>query len=130
MNTRLNHIQNWNELAEQTKWSVSALAEKCDASVRTLERHFHEKFGKCPRGWIGELQQQRALEHLRGGLNVNETASKMGYGHTSSFCRKFPGLREKAMKTAESSAAQANMSQTPNSFHLQAGSRCSNLRSL
>jgi len=132
MNTRLNQIQNWSQLAEQAGWSVSALAKNCGVSVRALERHFLATFGKCPRCWIGEVQQQRALEHISHGSNVNETATKLGYRHTSSFCHKFPGLREKATQTAQSQLAQANMSQTPNylsqtpnSFPLQAAFRYS-----
>jgi len=114
MNTRLNLIQNWPERAEHSQWSAALMAQNCGVSLRTLERHFLEKFGKCPRCWIGQMQQQRALEHLSGGFNVNETAAKLGYGHTSSFCHKFPRLREKAMQTVESQLAQSNMSQTPN----------------
>jgi AraC-like DNA-binding protein len=114
MNARLKQIQNWRELAEQAEWSAALLAKKCGVSLRTLERHFLEKFGKCPRCWIGEMQQQRALEHLRSGFNVNETANKVGYGHTSSFCRKFPGLREKANQMAQLQLDQANLSQTAN----------------
>jgi AraC-like DNA-binding protein len=130
MNTRLNQIQNWSELAEQARWSLSALAKRVGVSLRTLERYVLGRFGKCPRAWIAEVKEKRVIELFRDGCNVNETATKLGYAHTSSFCHKFRGLREKAMKTPESQSAQANMSQTPNSFPLHVGSRCSNLQAL
>ena len=114
MNSKLNLINNWPELAEQSGWSVSAMAKKCGVSLHTLERHFLETFGKCPRWLIGEMKRQRALELLSGGFNVNETAAKLGYAHASTFCNKFPGLREKAMKTPQSQFAQVNLAKSPN----------------
>jgi AraC-like DNA-binding protein len=116
MNSRLDDIQNWPELAEQTKWSVSALANKCGVSVRTLEIHFLAMFGKCPRTWMAEERKGRAISFFRDGCNVNETATKLGYAHASTFCHKFPGLREKAMKRRQSQLAQADFAQTPKKY--------------
>jgi DNA-directed RNA polymerase subunit RPC12/RpoP len=50
-NPNLNHIQNWLELAQRSKWSAAALAKHCDISRDTLRRHFLQHFGKkvpCP----------------------------------------------------------------------------------
>ena len=122
MNRRLNHIQNWPERAEQSDWSVSALAKKCGVSVRSLEIHFIAKFGKCPRTWMADQRQRMALELLRDGCNVNETSTKLGYAHASSFCRKFPSLRGKAAQAVQSRLAQANSAQTANPFSQTANS--------
>ena len=35
------------------------------------------KLGKCPRAWITELKGKRAIELLRNGSNVNETADRL-----------------------------------------------------
>jgi len=122
MNTRLNQIQNWTERAEQAGWSVSAMARKCGVSVRTLETHFLKKFAKCPRTWMAEQRQRMAIELLQDGCNVNETATELGYAQASSFCRKFPGSRKKAVQMAQSHPAQANIAQTANSFSQSANS--------
>jgi transcriptional regulator GlxA family with amidase domain len=60
MNTKLNHIQNWQELAQKVNWSVSALAKKCNISVRTLQRHSFKKTGKIPKTWLAEQRHSRA----------------------------------------------------------------------
>jgi transcriptional regulator GlxA family with amidase domain len=91
MNTklRLKHIQNWPELAREAKWSVSALAKKCGVSVRTLERFYLKEIGKCPKAWLSEQRQRRAIELLRGGSSVKETAAYLGYKHATHFSREF-----------------------------------------
>lgn len=43
------------------------------------------KLGKCPRAWITELKGKRAIELLRNGSNVNETADRLGYQHARNF---------------------------------------------
>jgi AraC-like DNA-binding protein len=122
MNSRLNQIQNWPERAEQAKWSVSALAKNCGVSVRTLEIHFLALFGKCPRTWITEQRRRISIQLLQDGCNVNETATKVGFAHASSFCRKFPGLRVKTTEKTQSQLPQGNISQTANSFSQKANS--------
>ena len=89
MNGRLQWIKQWEELARQANWSAAALAEKCDVSLRTLERYFTEKTGKCPQAWLCELRQQQAIELLRRGCKVKETAEFLGYKHATHFSREF-----------------------------------------
>ena len=59
MNSKLNHIQNWPELAEQARWSAALLAKKCGVSLRTFERFLLAKYGKCPRVWFAELEEKQ-----------------------------------------------------------------------
>jgi AraC-like DNA-binding protein len=92
MNTRLNQIQNWSALTEQVGWSAALLAKKCGVSLRTLERHFLEKFGKCPRFWIAEQRRSKAIELRRDGWAIKEIAGTLGYEHASNFSRKFPDI--------------------------------------
>lgn len=89
MNTRLHQIQNWPELAQQAKWSATALAKKCDVSLRTLERHFLTQMGKTPKAWLAEQRQFRAVELLLDNSSVKETAIYLGYKHATNFTRKF-----------------------------------------
>jgi transcriptional regulator GlxA family with amidase domain len=89
MNTRLSHIQNWTELAQQAKWSASALAKKCGITVRTLERYFLRQMNKSPKAWLAEQRQRRAVELLRDGSSVKETATCLGYKQPTNFTRKY-----------------------------------------
>ena len=89
MNSRLHQIQNWTELARQANWSATLLAKKCNVSVRTLERFFHEKMGKSPQVWLAEQRQREALELLRVSSSVKETAITLGYKHPTHFSRDF-----------------------------------------
>ena len=52
MNSKLNYIENWPELAQEAKWCAATLAKKCGVSERTLERHFLKHFGESPRIWL------------------------------------------------------------------------------
>jgi transcriptional regulator GlxA family with amidase domain len=89
MITKLNHIQNWLELAKQAKWSASALAKKCDVSVSTLHRHFLKQMGKPPKAWLAEQRQRNAHELLCDGSSIKETAFRLGYKQSTNFTRNY-----------------------------------------
>jgi transcriptional regulator GlxA family with amidase domain len=89
MNSKLNHIQSWSELARQANWSVSALAKKCGVSARTLERYFLKDMGKCPKAWLSEQRQLLASKLLLDGSSVKETAACLGYKNQHHFSRDF-----------------------------------------
>ena len=73
----------------ETKWSTSALAKRCGVSVRTLERHFLKEMNKSPKAWILEQRLLEAVELLRDGRSVKETAEYLGYKHATHFSREF-----------------------------------------
>jgi AraC-like DNA-binding protein len=89
VNTQLNHVQDWPSLARQAKWSVAELAKICKVSIRTLERHFEKNMGSLPKTWLREQRQKLAIELLREGASVKETASHLGYRHPQHFSREF-----------------------------------------
>jgi len=90
MNTpRLYRIQNWPQLAHEAKYSVNGLAENCSVSVRTLEVFFLTVRRESPRCWLKRLRMERAVELLREGSNVNETAECLGHRDRSHFSREF-----------------------------------------
>jgi len=88
-NPRLSHIQDWPQLAHEAGYSVSGLAKSCSVSVRSLERLCLTTFGDTPRRWLNALRMQRAIELLRHGSNVNQTADRLGYHDRSHFSREF-----------------------------------------
>jgi AraC-like DNA-binding protein len=89
MNTKLNYIQHWPELAKQGNWSASKLAKLCGVSVRTLERFFLTEIGKRPKAWLSKQRQQQAIELLRDGFTIKETAGYLGYKNQHHFSREF-----------------------------------------
>jgi AraC-like DNA-binding protein len=89
LNCRISHIQNWPELAQQAKWSASALAKQCGISLRTLERFFLTKMDKRPKVWLSEERQRLAVELLQRGYTVKETAGFLNYRHPSHFTNGF-----------------------------------------
>jgi len=89
MNTKLNHVNDWVQLAQKSNWSVTALAKLCRVSVRTLERHFVQTSNLKPKAWMAEMRQKQALELLRDGSSVKETAAWLGYSHNTHFSREF-----------------------------------------
>jgi AraC-like DNA-binding protein len=89
MNYKLNNEQDWRELARQANWSVSKLAACCGVSERTLRRYFLETLGHAPKAWLSAQRQKQAVELLRDGTSVKETAAQLGYQHTGTFSREF-----------------------------------------
>jgi AraC-like DNA-binding protein len=89
MNTKLNQIKNWVELAREAKWSAALLAKRCNVSVRTLERFFLKRKGKAPKAWLAEQRQQLAVELLHDGSSVKETAGCLHYKHPSHLTNEF-----------------------------------------
>jgi AraC-like DNA-binding protein len=89
LNSPLQRIQSWPQLARQASYSVSALAKACGVSVRTLERFFLPAFGETPRRWLKRLRMQRAVELLCGGSNISETADRLGYKYPTHFSAEF-----------------------------------------
>lgn len=85
----LNRIQDWPQLAREAGYSVKTLAENCGVSVRGLERVFLAAEGEPPCRCLKHLRMQRALELLRDGCNVNQTADRLGYRDRSHFSREF-----------------------------------------
>jgi AraC-like DNA-binding protein len=89
MNTRLNKIQNWPELARQAGYSPIKLAKNCGVSLRTLQRFAIQKTGKSPKEWLAERRQLDAVEELKKCSCLKEAASNLGYKHTHHFSRDF-----------------------------------------
>ncbi|HWY29504.1 MAG TPA: helix-turn-helix transcriptional regulator [Candidatus Acidoferrum sp.] len=89
MNTKLNCVENWPELAKQANWTVGKLAKQCKVSPRTLERFFLKNMVKSPKTWLLEQRQQQAGNLLHNGYSVKELASILGYKYPSHFSLEF-----------------------------------------
>jgi len=92
MKSHLDKVEDWAFLARQAKWSVSMLARMCNVSSRTLERHFLEARGECPRAWLSRQKRRVVVEMIKQGLSTKEIAARLGVSHPSSLSRNFKRL--------------------------------------
>jgi transcriptional regulator GlxA family with amidase domain len=89
MNSRLDRITNWTELAQGASYKPASMAALAPASLRQLERYFLKKFDKTPRDWARELQCEKARELIKLGYSNKATASALGFTNEAEFCRIF-----------------------------------------
>jgi len=91
MAKRLQQIQNWPERAQAAKWRATALAEHCEVSLRTLERHFLKKMGESPKQWLLKQRHQKAKEDLKERADLKAAAGNVGYDFDNlhNFSRDF-----------------------------------------
>jgi transcriptional regulator GlxA family with amidase domain len=89
MNSKLNHIQNWPELAKETNWSAAKLAKLCGVSVRTLRRHMLKESGETTKSWLAEERRHHMLQLVRDGAPLKTVSSTLGFKHPTNFSRYF-----------------------------------------
>jgi AraC-like DNA-binding protein len=69
--------------------SISALARKAGASLRTLERCFLAETGVAIGEWRRRVRLFHALHLLEAGTSVTEVAFDVGYANVSAFSQAF-----------------------------------------
>jgi AraC-like DNA-binding protein len=89
MNSRLNDVRDWAELAHNANYGVHEIADRCEVSVRQLERFFRERTGESPHVWVNKVRQERAIAMLKDGFMVKEAAVNLGYKSVAHFSREF-----------------------------------------
>lgn len=74
--------------------SLTALADHCCVSPRTLLRRFRESHGRTPQEVLRELRIERACSLLESStLAVEQIAFQCGYTHTAAFRTAFRAVR-------------------------------------
>jgi len=86
---KLEQITYWPERAAHAKYCARKLAKNCDVTLRTLERYFKKKKGKCPQVWLDEERLERAPQVLQVERSVKLTAAVLGYKSEFHFSRVF-----------------------------------------
>ena len=89
MSSRLGFVQEWEVLAHKAGFRARELAELCQTSLRTLERHFQKHYGTTVSEWLRELRLKQAYSVLQTGKSVKEVAFEHGYKQVSHFSREF-----------------------------------------
>jgi transcriptional regulator GlxA family with amidase domain len=65
------------------------MAERCNVSLRHLERRFKLEVGFTPRAWLKRQRLKTALVRLQGTTSIKEIAYGLHYCQVSHFCRDF-----------------------------------------
>jgi AraC-like DNA-binding protein len=89
VSSRLDQIQDWDQLASNAGYDPANIAALAPVSLRQLERYFIGKFGKTPRAWARELQCRRARELIERGYSNKATAVALRFTNEAEFCRVF-----------------------------------------
>ena len=89
MRTSLLRIKDWPERAAEARYGESRLATICGVGVRQLERFFCEHKQVCPKTWLQQLRDDRAIELLKESFTVKEVAWTLGCRDASHFSRDF-----------------------------------------
>jgi AraC-like DNA-binding protein len=79
----------WRLSAEELNYSPLRMAERCQVSLRHLERRFKLEVGFTPRIWLKWQRLKTALVRLQGSGSVKEIAYSLNYCQVSHFCRDF-----------------------------------------
>ena len=78
---------NWETLAKECHYSVSATAERMNMSVRTFELHCLIQVRSTPRQFLAALRLKEVQRMARLGLPIKVVSHAVGYGHVSNFSR-------------------------------------------
>ncbi len=90
MGSRLDRVTNWEKIAGEVSYNSRNLAEACDVSIRTLERHFHRHFNTSPEKWLHTLRLTVAEKLIvQTNLQVKEIACALGFAQASQFSKEF-----------------------------------------
>jgi transcriptional regulator GlxA family with amidase domain len=89
MSSRLQFEQDWETLAGEASFRARELAELCQISLRTLERHFQKHYSCTVSKWLRDLRLKQAYQGLLEGKAVKEVAYDTGYKQMSHFSRDF-----------------------------------------
>lgn len=89
MSSRLQFVQDWESLAQESGFRPCELADLCQISLRTLERHFQKHYGCTVSKWLRDLRLKQAYGALLEGKAVKEVAYDTGYKQMSHFSRDF-----------------------------------------
>src|SRR6266567_183060 len=103
MNSKLDAVRNWPELAKQAAFRIQRMARECDVTVRQLERYFRCRFRMTARDWITRQRLKVAVKLLLAGSSVKEAAAQLSYAEPSHFSRAFKRIYGKSPKAFRSS---------------------------
>jgi AraC-like DNA-binding protein len=86
-------------------WSLPALARHLDLTVASLVRHFKAEADESPTAWMRRRRIAHAQRLITQGLDVAETAERLGFANPYHFSRVFKSVTGIPPSHARRSAA-------------------------
>jgi AraC-like DNA-binding protein len=81
--------QEWEKRAKAARYRARDVAKSFGISLRTLQRHFQERYGLKVSNWLTALRMQEAYRRVAEGEMVKSVAIELGYKQLSHFSRDF-----------------------------------------
>jgi len=108
MNSRLDHITNWEQLAADSGYRIGEMARNSGVSARQLRRYFRRQLGRRPKQWFDELRADAAARQLERGESVKNAAIDQGFKHPQSFTRFFSRIKGTLPKLLKNTSGGRN----------------------
>lgn len=89
MESRLDRIKDWSEIARSVAYSAQRLARCLNISDRQLRRYFKSHYGETPHRYLDRLRLGEASRALAEGGSVKEVAFRLRFKQPSHFSKKF-----------------------------------------
>jgi DNA-binding NarL/FixJ family response regulator/AraC-like DNA-binding protein len=89
--------------AEESRYHVELLSDRCGCSARHLERLWKKYFGRLPKDWLHQVRMLAAAFYLWAGARLSDVSAKLQYAHLSGFASAF----KKYFRLAPAHFAQA-----------------------
>lgn len=88
-------ISNLEEVARETGWRLSVLAEVLHVSTRQARRLIKRWTGQAPHRWMVRIRLSEALPLMNSPLSLKEISHELGYEQYSHFSREFARVHGK-----------------------------------
>ena len=108
MNSRLDRITNWEQLAAKSGYRIGEMARNSGVSARQLRRYFQKQNGRRPKRWFDELRATAAARQLERGESVKNAALDHGFKHPQSFTRFFARIKGAPPKLLKNTSGVRN----------------------
>jgi AraC-like DNA-binding protein len=82
-------FRHWEELAHQSEYQLSRIAELRGVSLRQMQRIFKQALNCCPRRWLRDLRCRKAKELIERGYSSKAAAAELKFATEAHFCREF-----------------------------------------
>jgi AraC-like DNA-binding protein len=108
MNSRLDLITNWEQLAAESGYRIGEMARNSGVSARQLRRYFQKQNGTKPKQWFDKLRADAAARQLERGESVKNAALDQGFKHPQSFTRFFSRIKGAPPKLLKNNSGVRN----------------------
>jgi AraC-like DNA-binding protein len=111
-----NATLSWEALAFNCNFRIGKLAQVCQVSVRTLQRHFRKHYDLTMREWLREVRLEKSRSMLPEAGCVKTVAYELGYKQPSHFTRDFKqryGVPPKMWLLADAQGASVLLQEPP-----------------